>query len=131
MSGCSHLRPELVHQDIEVPNERVASMLLARGGAPIKAVAAGADGVILDLEDSVPTNLKAEAREITAASIRALAAGSAPPNTRALYSLNSAAVSTSRSRFVRSLYVGGGAASTIPYSVPLRWRSKSPRRPAN
>jgi citrate lyase subunit beta / citryl-CoA lyase len=43
---------------------------------PAKAVAAGADGVILDLEDSVPTNLKAEARDITAASIRALAAGS-------------------------------------------------------
>ena len=43
---------------------------------PAKAVAAGADGVILDLEDAVPQNLKAEAREITAGSIRALAAGS-------------------------------------------------------
>ncbi|MEY4138390.1 MAG: hypothetical protein RLZZ371_572 [Pseudomonadota bacterium] len=43
---------------------------------PAKAVAAGADGVILDLEDSVPTHLKAEARDITAASIKALAAGS-------------------------------------------------------
>jgi small GTP-binding protein len=32
----------LVHQDILVPNSRVAGMLLARGGAPIKAVAAGA-----------------------------------------------------------------------------------------
>jgi citrate lyase subunit beta / citryl-CoA lyase len=42
---------------------------------PAKAVTAGADGVILDLEDSVPTNLKAEGRQITAASIKALAAG--------------------------------------------------------
>ncbi len=42
---------------------------------PAKAVAAGADGIILDLEDSVPTNLKAEARTITANSIRTLAAG--------------------------------------------------------
>jgi citrate lyase subunit beta / citryl-CoA lyase len=47
-----------------------------REGWPAKAVAAGADGVILDLEDSVPTNLKAQAREVTAASIRALAGGS-------------------------------------------------------
>jgi citrate lyase subunit beta/citryl-CoA lyase len=44
-------------------------------GWPDKAVAAGADGVILDLEDAVPANMKAEAREITAASIRKLAAG--------------------------------------------------------
>jgi citrate lyase subunit beta/citryl-CoA lyase len=42
---------------------------------PAKAVAAGADGVILDLEDSVPVNLKEQAREVTAASIRSLAAG--------------------------------------------------------
>lgn len=42
---------------------------------PDKAVAAGVDGVILDLEDSVPTNLKDEARDIVAASIRKLAAG--------------------------------------------------------
>jgi citrate lyase subunit beta/citryl-CoA lyase len=46
-----------------------------REGWPAKAVAAGADGLILDVEDSVPTNLKAQAREITAASIRALAQG--------------------------------------------------------
>ncbi|MCG7400376.1 CoA ester lyase [Caballeronia zhejiangensis] len=42
---------------------------------PAKAVASGTDGVILDLEDSVPANLKAEAREIVASSIRALASG--------------------------------------------------------
>lgn len=42
---------------------------------PDKAVAAGVDGVILDLEDSVPNNTKAEARDIVAASIRRLAAG--------------------------------------------------------
>lgn len=47
-----------------------------REGWPAKAVAAGADGIILDVEDSVPTNLKAQAREVTAASIRSLAAGS-------------------------------------------------------
>jgi citrate lyase subunit beta / citryl-CoA lyase len=46
-----------------------------RDSWPAKAVAAGADGVILDLEDSVPANMKAEARQITAASIRALDAG--------------------------------------------------------
>jgi citrate lyase subunit beta/citryl-CoA lyase len=45
-------------------------------GWPDKAVAAGADGVILDLEDAVPTTMKAEAREIVAGSIRKLAAGS-------------------------------------------------------
>lgn len=44
-------------------------------GWPDKAVAAGADGVILDLEDAVPTTMKAEAREIVANSIRKLAAG--------------------------------------------------------
>lgn len=44
-------------------------------GWPNKAVAAGADGVILDLEDAVPTPLKGEAREIVASSIRKLAAG--------------------------------------------------------
>jgi citrate lyase subunit beta/citryl-CoA lyase len=46
-----------------------------REGWPDKAVAAGADGVILDLEDSVPLNLKVQGRDTTAASIRALAAG--------------------------------------------------------
>jgi len=45
-------------------------------GWPDKAVTAGADGVILDLEDAVPTNMKVEAREIVAASIRKLATGS-------------------------------------------------------
>jgi len=45
-------------------------------GWPAKAVAAGADGVILDLEDAVPLAMKAEAREVVAASIRNLAAGS-------------------------------------------------------
>lgn len=45
-------------------------------GWPAKAVAASADGVILDLEDAVPTGMKAEAREIVAESIRRLAAGS-------------------------------------------------------
>jgi citrate lyase subunit beta/citryl-CoA lyase len=44
-------------------------------GWPDKAVAAGADGVILDLEDAVPTAMKTEAREIVANSIRKLAAG--------------------------------------------------------
>jgi citrate lyase subunit beta/citryl-CoA lyase len=43
---------------------------------PAKAVAGGADGVILDLEDSVPLAMKVEAREIVAASIRSLATGS-------------------------------------------------------
>ncbi len=42
---------------------------------PAKAVAAGVDGIILDMEDSVPANLKEEARGKVAASIRALAAG--------------------------------------------------------
>jgi citrate lyase subunit beta / citryl-CoA lyase len=46
-----------------------------REGWPAKAVASGADGLILDVEDSVPTDLKAQAREVTAASIKALAAG--------------------------------------------------------
>ncbi len=45
-------------------------------GWPDKAVAAGADGVILDLEDAVPSGMKAEAREIVANSIRKLDAGS-------------------------------------------------------
>ncbi len=45
-------------------------------GWPAKAVAAGADGVILDLEDAVPAAMKAEARQIVAESIRKLAAGS-------------------------------------------------------
>lgn len=43
---------------------------------PAKAVAAGVDGVILDLEDSVPAAMKEEAREKVASSIRALAGGS-------------------------------------------------------
>jgi citrate lyase subunit beta/citryl-CoA lyase len=46
-----------------------------REGWPAKAVAAGADGVILDLEDSVPYNLKDEGRKTAAASIRSLARG--------------------------------------------------------
>lgn len=41
-----------------------------------KAVASGADGLILDLEDSVPATLKDEGRRTVAASIRALAAAS-------------------------------------------------------
>jgi citrate lyase subunit beta/citryl-CoA lyase len=41
---------------------------------PAKALASGADGVILDLEDSVPLAAKDEARRIVAASIRSLAA---------------------------------------------------------
>ncbi|WP_245933175.1 HpcH/HpaI aldolase/citrate lyase family protein [Caballeronia novacaledonica] len=44
-------------------------------GWPEKAVAAGADGVILDLEDAVPLAMKDEAREIVAQSIGRLAAG--------------------------------------------------------
>jgi citrate lyase subunit beta / citryl-CoA lyase len=47
-----------------------------REGWPAKAVASGADGLILDVEDSVPLELKAQAREVTAASIRVLASGS-------------------------------------------------------
>jgi citrate lyase subunit beta / citryl-CoA lyase len=46
-----------------------------REGWPAKGVAAGADGLILDLEDSVPLSLKAEARAVVANSIRSLAAG--------------------------------------------------------
>ncbi|QKS00607.1 CoA ester lyase [Sphingomonas sp. CL5.1] len=46
-----------------------------REGWPAKAVAAGADGVILDLEDAVPAAAKSEARAIVATSIRSLAAG--------------------------------------------------------
>ena len=42
---------------------------------PAKAVAAGVDGVILDLEDSVPSAMKEQARRTVAASIRALADG--------------------------------------------------------
>ena len=45
-------------------------------GWPDKAVAAGADGVILDLEDAVPIGTKVEAREIVAKSIRKLDTGS-------------------------------------------------------
>jgi len=45
-------------------------------GWPEKATGAGADGVILDLEDAVPLTMKAEAREIVAGSIRRLATGS-------------------------------------------------------
>jgi len=47
-----------------------------REGWPAKAVSAGVDGVILDLEDSVPQSLKEEGRRVTAASIRSLANGS-------------------------------------------------------
>jgi citrate lyase subunit beta / citryl-CoA lyase len=47
-----------------------------REGWPAKAVAQGVDGVILDLEDSVPQTLKSEGRKVTAASIRSLATGS-------------------------------------------------------
>jgi citrate lyase subunit beta / citryl-CoA lyase len=46
-----------------------------REGWPAKGVAAGADGLILDLEDAVPQALKAEARKVVAASIKSLAAG--------------------------------------------------------
>jgi citrate lyase subunit beta/citryl-CoA lyase len=45
-------------------------------GWPDKAVVAGADGVILDLEDAVPSGMKSEAREIVANSISKLDAGS-------------------------------------------------------
>lgn len=44
-----------------------------REGWAEKAVARGADGVFLDLEDSVPTDMKEEARGIAANSIRSLA----------------------------------------------------------
>lgn len=43
-----------------------------RGTWAEKAVAAGADGLILDLEDSVPENLKAQAREEVVTSVRRL-----------------------------------------------------------
>jgi citrate lyase subunit beta / citryl-CoA lyase len=43
-----------------------------RGPWVEKALAAGVDGLILDLEDSVPENLKADARVTAAASIRRL-----------------------------------------------------------
>ena len=46
-----------------------------RRGWPEKAVAKGADGVFLDLEDSVPNDMKVEARDIVAESIATLAAG--------------------------------------------------------
>lgn len=42
-------------------------------GWPEKAAASGADGIILDLEDAVPANLKQEAREIVANSIERIA----------------------------------------------------------
>jgi citrate lyase subunit beta / citryl-CoA lyase len=44
-----------------------------REGWAAKAVATGVDGVLLDLEDSVPANLKEEGRRVTAAAIRSLA----------------------------------------------------------
>ncbi len=47
-----------------------------RQGWPAKALASGVDGIILDLEDSVPLASKAEAREIVAESIRSLRAAS-------------------------------------------------------
>ena len=43
-----------------------------REGWPAKALASGVDGIILDLEDSVPNAKKAEARHIVAESIRSL-----------------------------------------------------------
>lgn len=43
---------------------------------PAKALASGVDGVILDLEDSVPLSMKDEARRIVASSIRTLASAS-------------------------------------------------------
>lgn len=46
-----------------------------REGWAQKAVAKGVDGVIIDLEDSVPANLKEEGRAEAARSIKALAAG--------------------------------------------------------
>lgn len=55
------------------------SMLFVPGhreGWPAKAVASGVDGIILDLEDSVPSSMKEEARQIVASSIRSLASGS-------------------------------------------------------
>jgi citrate lyase subunit beta/citryl-CoA lyase len=42
---------------------------------PAKAVAQGVDGIILDLEDSVPVATKSDARAMACASIRALATG--------------------------------------------------------
>jgi citrate lyase subunit beta/citryl-CoA lyase len=47
-----------------------------REGWPEKALASGVDGIILDLEDSVPLANKVEARDIVAASIRSLRAAS-------------------------------------------------------
>lgn len=47
-----------------------------REGWAAKALASGADGIILDLEDSVPVASKAEARKIVAESIRSLRAAS-------------------------------------------------------
>ena len=44
-----------------------------RKGWAEKAVAAGADAIILDLEDSVPQDLKAETRHMVAETIRSLA----------------------------------------------------------
>lgn len=55
------------------------SMLFVPGhreGWPEKALASGVDGIILDLEDSVPLANKVEARDIVAASIRSLRAAS-------------------------------------------------------
>lgn len=55
------------------------SMLFVPGhrlGWPAKALASGVDGIILDLEDSVPAAAKAEARAIVADSIRSLRAAS-------------------------------------------------------
>lgn len=43
-----------------------------REGWPAKALASGTDGIILDLEDAVPNDLKESARGIAAASIRSL-----------------------------------------------------------
>jgi len=47
-----------------------------RQGWAAKAVASGTDAIILDLEDSVPSNLKAEARDMVATTIRDVAKSS-------------------------------------------------------
>ena len=57
-------------------------------GWPAKAVAAGVDGVILDLEDAVPLDLKAQAREVVAASIRKVKAANPVFDTAVTVSLD-------------------------------------------
>src|SRR5918912_599751 len=61
---------------MEFPMKPTRSMLFVPGhrkGWAEKAVAAGTDAVILDLEDSVPQDMKAETRHIVADTIRDLA----------------------------------------------------------